>query len=435
MKNNKGITLVALVVTIVVLLILARVSINLVLGDNGIVKKAQDAKTKSAEASENDLKGMNSLVSEMEGALAGNGGAGGSGTDTKVPAEATAETAPYFPDNTFTKKEGTIDKGLVIQDASGNEYVWVVVPRTTAVYATTGLGKTKFTDADYISIETDLKNYTSTYRNGRSYSDTWAEDTDNVGWLTSDEYTELKNNMLKSVYLNGGFYVGRYEAGIGTNRTSEPTRNSNGKYDIEELPTPITKADVYPYTYVTRTQAQNLAKSLSNGKSYTSSLMFGVQWDLVLAFMAKDKTKITSTTVLTSNSTSIGNYRDSAFKLNTNSKYVVFSHYSFSSRWNPSTTATENFVDSSSNKISQTSNGNGILVTTGTSEQNKVMNIYDIAGNVGEFTLVNTSDINFLCAYGGGHLAYTGSGYPASNHNVYSTATSSFANGFRVSLF
>ena len=70
LKNKKGITLVALVVTIVVLLILAGVSINLVLGDNGIIAKAKDAETKSAEASQNDLKGMNGLVSEMEGALA-----------------------------------------------------------------------------------------------------------------------------------------------------------------------------------------------------------------------------------------------------------------------------------------------------------------------------------------------------------------------------
>ena len=186
MKKNKGITLVALVVTIVVLLILAGVSINLVLGNNGIIAKAKDAETKSAEASQNDLKGMNGLVSEMEGALAGNGstgsgsGNGGSATDTKVPAEATAETAPYFPDNTFTKKEGTIDTGLVIQDASGNEYVWVVVPRTTTVYATTRLGKTTFTDADYTSIETDLKNYTSTYSK-TSYSDTWYADEKNEG--------------------------------------------------------------------------------------------------------------------------------------------------------------------------------------------------------------------------------------------------------------
>ena len=65
MRKNKGITLVALVVTIVVLLILAGVSINLVLGNNGIIARAKDAETKSAEASQNDLKGMNALVSEM----------------------------------------------------------------------------------------------------------------------------------------------------------------------------------------------------------------------------------------------------------------------------------------------------------------------------------------------------------------------------------
>ena len=69
LKNKKGITLVALVVTIVVLLILAGVSINLVLGNNGIIAKAKDAETKSAEASQNDLKGMNALTEEMNNAL------------------------------------------------------------------------------------------------------------------------------------------------------------------------------------------------------------------------------------------------------------------------------------------------------------------------------------------------------------------------------
>ncbi len=434
MKNNKGITLVALVVTIVVLLILAAVSINLVLGDNGIVKKAQDAKTKSAEASENDLKGMNSLVSEMEGALAGNGGAGGSGADTKVPAEATAETAPYFPNNTFTKKEGTIDKGLVIQDASGNEYVWVVVPRTTAVYKKTGLGKTTFTDADYRSIETDLKNYTSTYVTEEGYSDTYAADDKNVGWFAdATAYNNLKNSMLKSVYENGGFYVGRYEAGIettGTNRTSNTEKNSDGKYTIEGMPTPVTKADAYPYTYVTRTQAQNLASKVNAGTK-TSSLMFGVQWDLVLAFM-HNKGNIADST-LTSNSTTIGNYMDSTFQLSQAGKYAVYSNYSLSSTWNPSTTATTNFVDSSRNKIAQSSIGNGILVTTGTSEKNKVMNIYDIAGNVWEWTLEKTS--YSPCAGRGGVYCFTGSTDPAARRFDTSTADSDGITGFRVSLF
>ena len=439
MKNNKGITLVALVVTIVVLLILAGVSINLVLGDNGIVKKAQDAKTKSAEASENDLKGMNSLVSEMEGALAGNGGAGGSGTDTKVPAEATAETAPYFPDNTFTKKEGTIDKGLVIQDASGNEYVWVVVPRTTAVYKKTGLEKTTFTDADYTSIEKDLKEYTKTYRGSTSYSDTYAADDKNVGWFAdATAYNNLKNSMLKSVYENGGFYVGRYEAGIdtttGTNRTSKGPTNSDGKYTIEGMPAPVTKADAYPYTYVTRTQAQNLASKVNAGTK-TSSLMFGVQWDLVLAFMSKDTAKITSTDVLTKDSTTIGNYYNSTFQLSQTGKYATYSNWKLSPTWNPSTTATTSFVDSSRNKLVQPGT-DGILVTTGTSEKNKVMNIYDIAGNVWEWTLEKTSHASNLCAERGGGLYYTGSkNNPAADRGNNNTTGTFLSDGFRLSLW
>ena len=438
MKKNKGITLVALVVTIVVLLILAGVSINLVLGNNGIIARAKDAETKSAEASQNDLKGMNGLVSEMEGALAGNGsgngGAGGSGTDTKVPAEATKETAPYFPDNTFTKKEGTIETGLVIKDGSGNEYVWVVVPRTTAVYATTGLGKTTFTDADYTSIENDLKEYTKTYRGSTSFiTDTWYADDKNEGWLSETEYKTLKNSMLKSVYENGGFYVGRYEAGIGTNRTSIEAQ-VNGKYPVPTT-APVTKADAYPYTYVTRTQAQNLASNVNSGTK-TSSLMFGVQWDLVLAFMSKDTAKITSTDVLTTDSTTIGNYYNSTFQLSQTGKYATMSKWSLSSTWNPTTTSTTDFVDSSRNKIAQSSQGNGILVTTGTSEKNKVMNIYDVAGNVWEWTLEKTSYDGNPCARRGGSCGDYGSDDPAADCNyIYTTTLANSYVGFRLSLW
>ena len=65
LKSKKGITLVALVVTTVVLLILAGASINLVLGDNGIIDKAKEAQRKSAEATQNDLIGMNELAQQL----------------------------------------------------------------------------------------------------------------------------------------------------------------------------------------------------------------------------------------------------------------------------------------------------------------------------------------------------------------------------------
>ena len=404
LKNKKGITLVALVITIVVLLILAGVSINLVLGNNGIIAKAKDAETKSAEASQNDLKGMNGLVSEMEGTLNGNSG------------KTELETEPYLPSDDFHYDTSTsVDTGLVIKDASGNEYVWVVVPRTTAVYKTTGLGKTTFTDADYTSIENDLKEYTKTYRGSISYSDVYYPDDKNVGWFAdATAYNNLKNSMLKSVYENGGFYVGRYEAGIGTNRTSIEAQ-VNGKYPVPTT-APVTKADAYPYTYVTRTQAQNLASNVNSGTK-TSSLMFGVQWDLVLAFM-HNKGNIADST-LTSNSTTIGNYNDNLWTIkNANAKYSTNNGSTFTACPNP---------------FKKESNS-GIVLTTGADSSFSVQNIYDIAGNVLEWTLENTSNASDSCAGRGGYFYNTGSVYPAASRNDLSRSGSRDI-GFRVSLF
>ena len=411
MKNNKGITLVALVVTIVVLLILAGVSINLVLGDNGIIAKAKEAQRKSAEASQNDLKGMNGLIEQMESTLNGSGNGG----------KTEPETVPYLPSDDFHYDTSTsVDTGLVIQDASGNEYVWVVVPRTTAVYKTTGLGKTTFTDADYTSIETDLKNYTSTYVTTSGYSDVYYPDDKNVGWFAdATAYNNLKNSMLKSVYENGGFYVGRYEAGIettGTNRTSNTDKNSDGKYTMPST-APVTKADAYPYTYVTRTQAQNLASNVNSGTK-TSSLMFGVQWDLVLAFM-HNKGKIADST-LTSNSTKIGNYIDNLWTIkNANAKY--------SSDFGDTFTACPNPFKKESNSI--------ILLTTGVDSSFSVQNIYDIAGNVCEWTLEKTSLPGTPCVGRGGIYAGTGSGSPAASHFFYSTDSGSKQHRFPCFTF
>ena len=384
-------------------------------------KMQMESQILAKEAYEKQLDNLDEIRDEI------NGGAG-----TKVPAEATAETAPYFPDNTFTKKEGTIDTGLVIKDASGNEYVWVVVPRTTAVYKTTGLGKTTFTDADYTSIEKDLKDYTSTYVTTSGYSDTWYADNQNEGWLSETEYKTLKNSMLKSVYENGGFYVGRYEAGIGTNRTSIEAQ-VNGKYPVPTT-APVTKADAYPYTYVTRTQAQNLASNVKSGTK-TSSLMFGVQWDLVLAFM-HNKGNIEDST-LTSNSTTIGNYYNSTFDLN-RGKYAQCGQ--LGNTWKNFDSALDSIVVSNETtgkmkKTEQNSYQNGILLTTGGTEQSKVMNIYDIAGNVYEWTLEKTPNTYEPCVTRGGLFNDTGSYRPAAEHGGSSSGHSFYSIGFRVSIF
>ena len=427
LRNNKG-SISALVVISV--LLYSIVLTTAFMQASSKRKMQMESQILAKEAYEKQLDNLDEIRDEI------NGGAGGGGAGTKVPAEATAETAPYFPDNTFTKKEGTIDTGLVIQDASGNEYVWVVVPKS--LYNNTAYNsnnaKKPSSSTDYANIEYCLQQYTATYRNGTDYSDTHEGDTANVGWLTSDEYTELKNSMLKSVYENGGFYVGRYEAGIIENRTSKSATNSDGKYTIEGMSTPVTKADAYPYTYVTRTQAQNLASNVNSGTK-TSSLMFGVQWDLVLAFM-HNKGNIADST-LTTNSATIGNYIDSTFDLN-RGKYAQYDK--LGDTWNNFDSALGSIVVSNETtgkmkKTKQNSSLDGILITTGGTEQSKVMNIYDIAGNVWEWTLEKTSNTDNPCAYRGGCYSHIGSFFPAANRGYHSTVSSFSSLGFRVSLF
>ena len=69
-KKNSGITLIALVITIIVLIILAGVSINLVLGNNGIITRARDARNKyqkTAAEEETTLKDLDKLIDETTG--------------------------------------------------------------------------------------------------------------------------------------------------------------------------------------------------------------------------------------------------------------------------------------------------------------------------------------------------------------------------------
>ena len=68
-RAEKGITLIALVVTIVVLLILAGVSINAIFGQDGIIQKAKDAQNKMDQATQNDLDSINGLNEWIDGKI------------------------------------------------------------------------------------------------------------------------------------------------------------------------------------------------------------------------------------------------------------------------------------------------------------------------------------------------------------------------------
>ena len=313
---------------------------------------------------------------------------------------------PYLP-NGFSEVAGTsLENGYTIQDSNGNQYVWVEVPQTTEVYPTAGLAITAFTGDEYTKIETDLHTYTNDYRKGTSYKDEYYSD-ETTG-LTSTQYTELKQKMLKSIYQNGGFYVGKYETGI------ENAPRTNGDANTAPTEIPVIKQDAYPYNYVTCSQAQTLANSMESG-NYTSSLMFGVQWDLVLKYL---ETKGTAQADLKKDSTNWGNYYDNLWEItNENSKYSPNG-----SNW---TNGAYGKKDSSKE----------VLLSTGASETFCKQGIYDLAGNVWEWTLEYSPNSSGPCAERGGHYGIFGSYYPAANRSYSNTTYFNRNFGFRVVLY
>ena len=317
------------------------------------------------------------------------------------------ETRPYLPTG-FTQVKGTtLKNGLTIQDSTGNQYVWVEVPKAERVYKTAGLEIKDFTDEEYTAIETDLHTYTDVYRNGTNYKDEYYS---GVG-LTSEEYYSLKKMMLKSVYQNGGFYIGKYETGI------EDAPKTSGSANVAPTETPVIKQNAYPYNFVTCKQAQTLASNMESG-NHTSSLMFGVQWDLVLKYL---ETKGTSQADLKTNSKSLGNYYDTLYNItNIESKYYFSS--SSSSKWTSGAYGTK-----TSNSF--------ILLSTGASDDFCKQGIYDLAGNVEEWTLEYTSTSSDPCVQRGGSFSMAGVGAPVFDRDFGQTTTNSRDRGFRVSLF
>ena len=296
-KNSRGITLIALVVTIVVLIILATVSILAVFGDNGIIKRAQKARDSYQNSSTSEDEHMKQLANEMA-EYDTNGGDAGGGSDT--PTNPTAGTTVAKP-GTWTSTEvtpiadgnggtvplpngfyyvgGDISTGLVISDkrgdtmsasgtSMGNQFVWIPVSSEA------DLTRTKFdttTGQPTTGLYTD---YTEPYANGYSTEES--------------EYTTMRTQVLKY----GGFYIGRFEAGV---------NNTTLRDDVTTAQTVVCKKGVAPYNYVPWGKAMNdasevegqsgavyLAKNFASQHNYTSvtsTLTYGCEWDAMCRYI------------------------------------------------------------------------------------------------------------------------------------------------------
>ena len=373
LKNNKGITLVALVVTIVILLILAGVSLNLVLGDNGIVRKAQEARNQTAEGQVNTEKAVNALTDEMEDLISenensGNGGNSG-GSQTTVENVVIPEGYYYvggtkakglvISDNVADKE---LDKGKeeVRRDLAGNQWVWVPVETPSSLYTTvdagqalsgsTGVKTTKYTNSAIISGNTRGLPGSTSYRepdilpysgyDDKNYATAGFSSLANMAETMKSDYEE----MIKSLEKYKGFYIGRYEL------------TANGEK------TGATQTDVNWYTlYINCT-------TLASGSKVKTRMIWGLQWDVTCNWLDKSGYNI-------ADSNDWGNY-------------------------------------------------SGSKKNTGFSESWKANNIYDFAGNCWEFT--QEADRTNSRASRGGFFFGFGSINPASRRDSdYPTSTGS----------
>ncbi len=400
-KNNNGITLIALVITIIVLLILVGVSITMLTGENGILTQAQNAKNKTAEAEakeREDLEEQNRLIEDL--------------ANGNMILPSNDDTKPFLPEGA-TVTNNDLNTGVTIRDANGNEWVWIEVPKSIYTNTEYNGGTAPTNSEDYGKIESVMQEYAKDYRQQLGYEDKWYSEAQH-GFKTATDYDNHKNSMLKSVYDNGGFYVGKYEVGI-----KEDSYRTYSDITIEHPTTgytPVIQEDKYVYNWVTCKQAQELSKSLATG-GRTSSLMFGIQWDLVMKHIETKKGKTQEE--LKVNSTNWGNYIGAQFEI---AKGKYSEDYG----------KTYKTVSGTYSKRKN----DEVLLTTGTTARNNTLNIYDLAGNVWEWTLEQyTSDSSNPCTICGGYYGTDDRNLTASIHYKNSVTYNNDVCGFRAVLW
>ena len=443
-SNQTGITLIALVVTIVVLLILAGVSINALFGDSGIIQKAQDAQNKMDQAAQNDLDAINSLNEWLDNKTNGSTGENTTGDDTPTEKPLITDSSLTSNDRTTSEsttviakdKKGnqvvvpggfkissasgeTVQQGIVIEDKEGNQFVWVPVSNIN------GDGSNKIVKDDGSEVEITLGRYTfatsspgtpTPIQKGSEYAQTTIAQA-TAGTLDT-KYGVAQSNYY--FYELNGSRTGKESSGTdGTNTTAK-----NLKDFIEK-----TKAN--KGFYIARYEA-------SYGSGYNSS-----GTDTTTKFSnAKPLSKPS-----TANSTSSMNYNNSGTLWNyirqpqaalvsqnmyKNDKYVE-SDLINSYAWDTAIVYIQ--AMGNANYANQT-DGNGTLKNTGSTGDEKCK-IFDMAGNAREWTTeysTNTISSSACPCTDRGGYCYDSNFY-TSNRGRYNATVSSSTISFRPLLY
>lgn len=374
-KFNQGITLVALVVTIVVLLILAGVSLNLVLGENGIISKAREASTKTVQAQQNSEIEMNLLEQELANATKEPDPAEGVKMPTGFYYVGGTKTSGIVISDNVNDKDKYKNKAVVGTDLLGNQYVWI--PCTTdstsskLQYARTEWGVEEDGDDNSRAIKDELTLTDASV----TYSD--ADTANGINADVSKEIVAQIKAEKTSVAKYGGYYIGRYEVG------------KNGD-------TAVVKYNQTPYASITWSTAYGLAKKIITNSEATSYLCSSYAWDTAVNFIQNNST----------------------------AKNYATSIEGFNGNWNP-----QAVKDPSGNVIKPA--GTSQQLNTGLTTQ--FCNIFDMGGNEAEFTTeLNPGTSETVVLRGGVYSSVVDpAGYRWDTSSGYA-----FINlGFRATLF
>lgn len=373
-KFNQGITLVALVVTIVVLLILAGVSLNLVLGENGIISKAREASTKTVQAQQNSEIEMNLLEQELANATKEPDPAEGVKMPTGFYYVGGTKTSGIVISDNVNDKDKYKNKAVVGTDLLGNQYVWI--PCTTdstsskLQYARTEWGVEEDGDDNSRAIKDELTLTDASV----TYSD--ADTANGINADVSKEIVAQIKAEKTSVAKYGGYYIGRYEVG------------KNGD-------TAVVKYNQTPYASITWSTAYGLAKKIITNSEATSYLCSSYAWDTAVNFIQNNST----------------------------AKNYATSIEGFNGNWNP-----QAVKDPSGNVIKPA--GTSQQLNTGLTTQ--FCNIFDMGGNEAEFTTeLNPGTSETVVLRGGLYYSNGPAGYRWDNVSGYAYIFS----GFRATLF
>ena len=373
-KFNQGITLVALVVTIVVLLILAGVSLNLVLGENGIISKAREASTKTVQAQQNSEIEMNLLEQELANATKEPDPAEGVKMPTGFYYVGGTKTSGIVISDNVNDKDKYKNKAVVGTDLLGNQYVWI--PCTTdssssdLQYARTEWG----VEVDGADNSRAIKDELTLTDSSVTYSD--ADTANGINADVSKEIVAQIKAEKTSVAKYGGYYIGRYEVG------------KNGD-------TAVVKYNQTPYAEITWSTAYGLAKRIITNSEATSYLCSSYAWDTAVNFIQNNST----------------------------AKNYATSIEGFNGNWNP-----QAVKDPSGNVIKPA--GTSQQLNTGLTTQ--FCNIFDIGGNEAEFTTeLNPGTSETVVLRGGVYYNGVPAGYRWDN----GSGNANIGYGFRATLF